>query len=276
MSLPQILPELTTLQVTLDEGVAIVTLDRADKANAMSQSMWEELGQVFRWLDETAEVRVVILQANGRNFCAGMDLMLLASASAEFGEDIGRNAESLRRKILWFQAVLSGIERCRKPVLAAIHGKCLGGAIDMITCCDMRYCTEDASFAVKETEVGMAADVGTLQRLPKLIGDGIARELCYTARELGGAEAERIGLVNRTFGTQEALFEGVLDIARTIARHSPLAVRGTKEMILYSRDHSVADSLNFVATWNASALMSGDLQKSLEAKLTGAAVTYED
>jgi enoyl-CoA hydratase len=144
-------------------------------------------------------------------------------------------------------------------VLAAVHGACIGGGIDLITACDMRYCSANAYFTVKEIDVGMTADVGTLQRLPRLIGEGMARELAYTGRRVDGAEAQQMRLVNRCFDTPEALLAGVMEIARTIAAKSPLSIRGCKEMITYARDHSVADGLNYIATWNAAMLMSKDL-----------------
>jgi enoyl-CoA hydratase len=171
----------------------------------------------------------------------------------------GRRREKLRRLILKLQDTLSSIERCRKPVLAAIHGACIGGGIDLITACDMRYCSANAYFTVKEIDVGMTADVGTLQRLPHLVGDGMARELAYTGRRVEGPEAQQMRLVNRCFDTPEALQAGVMEIAQTIAAKSPLSIRGCKEMITYARDHTVADGLNYIATWNAAMLMSKDL-----------------
>jgi enoyl-CoA hydratase len=177
----------------------------------------------------------------------------------------GRSREKLRRFILDLQESLASIERCRKPVIAAIHGACVGGGIDLITACDLRYCSADATFSVKEIDIGMTADVGTLQRLPRLIGEGMARELAYTGRFIGGAEAAELRLVNRCYETPDALRAGVLDIARTIAAKSPLGIRGCKEMITYARDHSVADGLNYIATWNAAMLLSEDFAEAARA-----------
>ena len=144
-------------------------------------------------------------------------------------------------------------------MLAAVNGACIGGGIDLVTACDMRYCSSNAYFSVKEIDVGMTADVGTLQRLPRLIGEGMARELAYTGRRVDGIEAQKIHLVNRCFESPEALQTGVMEIARSIAAKSPLSIRGSKEMISYARDHSLADGLNYVATWNAAMLLSKDL-----------------
>jgi len=269
------LPEFTTLSLHVDGHVAEVALDRPDKANAMNEAMWPELRACFDWLDAEASVRVVILRGNGRHFCAGIDLEMLGGM---FGEDMepARRAEAFRRHVLYLQDCLSAIEKCRVPVLAAIHSSCVGGAIDMVTCCDMRYASADAKFSVREVAVGLAADVGTLQRLPKLIPDGIAREMAYTARDVHADEALQMGLVNRVFDDRDALLAGVRDIAAGIASMPPLAVRGTKEMILYTRDHSVTDSLNYVATWNAGMLSAADVREALTAKMEKRAATFAD
>ena len=252
--------EFTTLEVTLDAGVATIALNRPDKANAMSEPMWYEIEQAMAWLDTTPEARVGVLTGRGKYFTAGIDLALLMGLGAQIADDCdGRRHEKLRRLILKLQDTLSSIERCRKPVLAAVQGACIGGGMDLITACDMRYCSSNAWFTVKEIDVGMTADVGTLQRLPRLIGEGMARELAYTGRQVDGIEAQRLHLVNRCFESPEALQAGVMEIARSIAAKSPLAIRGCKEMITYGRDHSVADGLNYIATWNAAMLLSKDL-----------------
>jgi len=164
------------------------------------------------------------------------------------------------------QDCLTSVERCRKPVLAAIQGACIGGAIDLVTCCDMRYAAADAVFSVREIDVGLVADVGTLQRLPRLIPEGIARELAFTGRNFLADEAERTGLINRVFASPEALTAAVRELAQAIAAKSPLATRGIKEVMNYSRDHSVAEGLNFVAAWNASMLLSADLNEAITAQ----------
>jgi enoyl-CoA hydratase len=269
------LPEFETLELRVDGHVAEVCLNRPDKANAMNAAMWPDLQRCFEWLDTEASIRVVILAGNGRHFCAGIDLEMLAGMFGE-GMEPARRAEAFRRHVLGLQGNLSAIERCRKPVLAAIHNSCVGGAIDMVTCCDMRYASEDAWFSVREVEVGLAADVGTLQRLPKLIPDGIARELAYTARKLEADEARDIGLVNRVFPDRDSMMSGVREIAADIASKPPLAVRGTKEMILYTRDHSVEDSLNYVATWNAGMLSAADVREALTAQMEQRAAKFED
>jgi enoyl-CoA hydratase len=266
-----------TLTVELADGIATVALNRPDKANAMNHRMWFEIRDAFAWLDGEAQARVAILRGNGRTFTSGIDLALLGGIRAQIADACdGRMREKLRRLILDLQDTLTAIERCRKPVLAAVHGPCLGGGIDLICACDMRYCSGDAAFSIKEIDVGMTADVGTLQRLPKLIGEGMVRELAYTGRSVGGAEAKEIGLVNRCYASQEELCAETAKLAAGIARKSPLAVRGAKEMITYARDHSVADGLNYVATWNAAMLVSEDLAEAIAAARDRRAPNFRD
>lgn len=269
--------DFTTLHVTLEGHVATIALNRPDKANAMNKPMWSEIRAAMEWLDSTPQARVGILRGNGRLFTAGIDLSMLSSLGPEVKNPCdARTRENLRRSILDLQDCLTAIERCRKPVLAAIHGACVGGGIDLITACDMRYCSADAWFSVKEIDVGMTADVGTLQRLPGLIGEGMARELAYTGRRVDGAEAKEIRLVNRVFDTPDALQAGVLELATQIASKSPISVRGCKEMITYARDHSVADGLNYIATWNAAMLMSNDLGEAAMANMQKRPAVFGD
>ncbi|MCB1655170.1 MAG: crotonase/enoyl-CoA hydratase family protein, partial [Pseudomonadales bacterium] len=245
-----------------------VQINRPEKVNAMNAAFWSEIVEIFQWIDETDAVRVVVLSGAGKHFSAGIDLMLLASVANELGKDVGRNARLLRRKILQMQASFNAVDGCRKPVLAAIQGYCLGGAIDLIATCDLRYSTVDAQFSIKEIDMGMAADVGTLQRLPRIIGDGMLREMAYTGRMVLADEARTIGLVNRVYSDHQALLEGVMAIAQEISGKSPIAIGGTKQMIGYMRDHRVDDGLEYVATWNAAMLQSSDLRLAMTAHMT--------
>ena len=260
-------PHLTALTLCVADGVAEVELNRPEKSNAMNRAMWADLRATFRYLDALPAARVVVLTGAGKNFTAGIDLEMLMSIGGIGNIDRcpGRARELLRLQVLDLQDVITTLDVCRKPVLAAVHGACIGGGVDLVTAADMRYCTEDARFVVKEIDLGLVADVGTLQRLPKVIGDGMAREMAYTGRPVSGPEAKEIGLVNRCYPSREAMLTGVRDIARQIAAKSPLAVRGTKEMIRYTRDHSVADSLNMMAIWNGGLLLSEDLMEAFSA-----------
>jgi enoyl-CoA hydratase len=267
----------TTLAHERHGAVAVITLNRPERANAMEEAMWHELREAMREADGADAVRVVVLRGAGKHFTAGIDLAMLEGLAARIRDDDGaRGREKLRRLILDLQDTLTAIERCRKPVIAAVHGACYGGGMDLVTACDFRYCSADARFSVKEIDVGMTADVGTLQRLPRLVGEGLARELAYTGRVVDGAEAKAIGLVNRCFDTPEALAEGAMATAAAIAAKSPLAIRGCKEMITYARDHSVADGLNYVATWNAAMLLSRDLQEAGAAAREKRAPVFRD
>ena len=269
-------PELTTLSIDIADHIASVALNRPGKANALNAAMWDELEVCFKWLDAEPEVRVIILCGEGRHFCAGIDLAMFGDLANTDASDPARRSEMLRQKILSLQGNLSAIEQCRKPVLAAIHYTCIGAGIDMTTCCDMRYCTADAYFSIKEIDIGMTADVGTLQRLPYIIGDGQMRELAYTGRTVLADEALSLGLVNKVYDDRDAMLEGVNEIAKSIAAKSPLAIRGSKAMLLYSRDHTVQDSLNYMATWNAGMLSMSDVFSAAQASAKGDEVSYDD
>lgn len=268
--------EYTSFLVTVEDHIATVSFNRPEKANSLHEKAWEEMPQVFRQLHDDPEVRVIILQGEGKHFCAGIDLTTLMNLqrfntiSCE-----GRKREALRKFIFKLQGAITSIEDCRKPVLAAIHGACVGGAVDIIAACDMRYCSADAYFAIKEIDLGLVADIGTLQRLPKIIQPGIVAELAYTGREVDGAEAATIGLCNRQYNDRDSLYAGVREIAKSIAGKSPLCIRGTKEILLYTRDHSVAESLNYMTAWNASMLFSNDLMEAFSASMEKRAPKFE-
>ncbi|MDD7917974.1 crotonase/enoyl-CoA hydratase family protein [Actinomycetospora callitridis] len=270
----------TALSVTHDGGVATVRLERPEAANALDRTLWRELRDTFTVLDADPGVRVVVLAGAGKHFCAGIDLSMLGEIQgmAPDGADPGRAREALRRLILDLQDVLTTVERCRVPVLAAIQGVCVGAGLDLAVACDLRYATPRTKFSLKEVDMGLAADVGVLQRLPRIVGEGRAREMAYTCRDVRGPEAETMGLVNACVEADdpEALVAHVQEIARGLAAKSPLAMRGTKHAITYARDHSVADGLDQIATWNASALISEDLTEAVTAFSQGRAPRYAD
>ncbi|RLA49336.1 MAG: crotonase/enoyl-CoA hydratase family protein [Gammaproteobacteria bacterium] len=268
-------PSFETLELQIEQQVATVNLNRPDKANSMNEAMWDELQTCFDWLDQEPTVRTVILAGNGKHFCAGLDLAMFGALHGVSSEP-SRRAEQMRRTILRLQDNLSAIEKCRVPVLAAIHNTCIGSGLDMICCADMRYATQDAYFSIREIDIGLTADVGTLQRLPKIIADGVVRELAYTGRAMDAEEAGKVGFVNQVFEDRETMMREVTRIARDIAKKSPIAIRGSKEMLLYSRDHSVAEGLNYIATWNAGMLSQADLQAGVQAQMAKKQALYED
>lgn len=266
-----------TFLVDVEDKIAQVRFNRPDKANALNQTSWDELQAIFEELDERPDVRVIILSGEGKNFCAGIDLTMLMGFQQVLDlPDEGRKREKLRKLILSLQEPINAIENCSKPVLAAIHRACVGGAIDITSACDMRYCTADTFFSIEEINIGMVADLGTMQRLPKLIGQGIVRELAFTGRRMLAEEAAQRHLVNQVYEDKEAMMAGVLEIAEMIASKSPLSVRGSKHILNHSRDHSVADGLNYMATWNAAMFLSNDVQEAMTAKMTGNEPKFED
>lgn len=267
--------------VTISGKVAHLQLKRGDELNTMTPDFWRELPEIVSGIDADASARAIVISSTGRHFSAGMDLAVFQGGGGLFNLDdgpkeIGRQRSTLRAMALRLQDSFSVLERARMPVLAAVQGGCIGGAVDMISACDMRYASADAFFCIQEINIGMTADVGTLQRLPKLIPEGVARELAYTGDRLPAGRAREIGLVNEVFDTHEDLVEGVLDIAARIVRHSPLAIWGTKEMINFTRDHSVADGLNYVATWQAGMFHGADMMEEFVAKSDKRDPEFED
>ncbi|MEL6864336.1 MAG: crotonase/enoyl-CoA hydratase family protein [Bacteroidota bacterium] len=263
--------------LVIEEHIATVEFARPEKANSLHREAWEELKAIFEYLNDLEDARVIILAGQGKHFCAGIDLELLMSIH-QFNQITceGRKREKIRQFIIELQDCINAIEKCRKPVLAAVHRACVGGGVDIISTCDMRYCTEDAFFSIKEIELGMVADLGTLQRLPKIIAPGIAAEMAYTGRKVGGREAQAIGLVNRCYKDKEDMMIGVREVAAMIATKSPLSIRGTKEILLHTRDHAVADGLNYMSTWNAAMLLSEDLMEAFQASMQKRAATFND
>ena len=255
-----------TLQVLdLGDHVLQVVINRPEKRNAMNAAFWRECRECFTQIAADGECRAVVVSGNGKMFTAGIDIFGMDLGNAGGGKDVGRKAFHLRDTVLMLQDAFSAIERCPQPVLAAVHGACIGGGIDMISACDMRYCSEECWFSIKEVDIGLAADVGTLQRLPKILGnEGIVKELAYTARRFEAAEAHKMGLITRVY-TKDALIPETVKLAKFIASKSPLAVTGTKVNLNYARDHTVTEGLAHVALWNAAMVQSGDVPKAAQA-----------
>ncbi|NNE71448.1 MAG: crotonase/enoyl-CoA hydratase family protein [Rhodothermales bacterium] len=268
--------KLETIAISEQDGIAHIELNRPDKANAMNSAMWKDLRTAFDWLSEST-ARVGVLSGRGDHFTAGIDLAMLAELRVDLtGLAEGRRQEWLKDFITELQAAVNAAETCRKPVLAAIHGACIGGGVDLVTACDMRYCTEGTRFSVKEVDLAIVPDVGTLQRLPGLVGEGLARELAYTGRQFDGADAHAMRLVNRVYPDRHRMLDAVRGIASTIARKSPLTIRGIKDTLNYSRDHSVPEGLAYVAAKNAATLISDDLTEVMLAAREGREPNFDD
>lgn len=259
-------PQYTTLTVSEDGPIAHIQLSRPDALNSMVPAFWNELPGAIRAIDDAARARVIVISSTGKHFSAGMDLAVFENMAKSFTGDPARRAEQMRRQVHLLQASFNVIEQARMPVLAAVQGGAIGGAVDLLCACDMRYCTEDAFFTIKETQIGMTADLGTLQRLPKLIPVGLAKELAYTGRHFSAREAQQAGFVNQTYTDQAAMLDGVMQIARQIAMNSPVAVSGTKTMINYAVDHTVADSLEYMATWQTGMFQMEDVLTAIKAQ----------
>lgn len=262
--------------VTVSDKVAHVQLSRPDELNTMIPSFWSDLPVLISELSDRGDVRAIVISSTGKHFSAGMDLSVFTSSGLSMDGEPGRRNASFMLLVKRLQESFTALERTRVPVLAAIQGGCIGGAVDMVCAADMRYASQDAYFVVQETNIGMTADVGTLQRLPKLIPDGVARELVYTGRRMPAARAKEIGLVNEVFADHASLVSGVLEIAAEIATKSPLTLWGAKEALVYARDHAVADSLHQIALWQTGAFQPADMMESFAAKGEKRAPSYED
>jgi enoyl-CoA hydratase len=254
------------IEIGIADGVAHVELARADKFNAMDGDMFAAIGDTFRALGSDPAVRAILLSGRGRHFTAGLDLDY-AAAQFKPGTDAGRAAEAKLRHIEWLQDCFTVVERARPPVIAAVHGGCIGAGVDLASACDIRLASADAFFQIAEVDVAITADLGTLQRLGYLIPQGVLRELTYTGRRVGAEDALRLGLVNSIAADREAAIAAGLDLARTIAAKSPLAVAGAKKNLNHSRGRPVEEGLRDVALWNAAALATADLDAAIRARL---------
>lgn len=244
-----------------------IYLNRPAERNALTIPFFSDLPRALSLLDAAPSARAIVLSSRGPHFSSGIHLSSLSSLSASSSPDPAADRALLRRRILYLQSAISSIERCRKPVIAAVHGACIGGGVDIVAACDVRYCDASAYFSVKEVDLALAADLGSLQRLPAIVGYGNAMEMALTGRAVGAAEAKGMGLVSGVFGTRGEMEAAVDRIAGEVAAKSELAVAGTKAVMLRSRDVSVELGLDYVATWNAATLMSKDLEEAVRAKI---------
>lgn len=257
----------TAFDVTVSDHIAEITLIGPGKGNAMGPDFWQELPELFGHLDTDPGVRAVVLTGSGKNFSYGLDLVAMGGTLSGVLAGDAKAAprteflDSLRK----LQAGITAVADCRKPVVAAVSGWCIGGGVDLICAADVRYASADAKFSVREVKVGMVADVGTLARLPFIIGDGHLRELALTGKDIDAARAEKIGLVNDVADDQDAVLDLARSTAREIADNPPLVVHGIKSVLDHSRSAAVHDSLRYVAAWNSAFLPSEDLSEAITA-----------
>ncbi|CAN5327915.1 crotonase/enoyl-CoA hydratase family protein [soil metagenome] len=253
--------------VEIADQVAHVRLSRPDELNTITADFWRELPEIVTGISDDASARAVVISSTGRHFSAGMDLSVFLGGGLD-GEaaEAGRRHARLRSNAKVLQWSFTALEKARVPVIAAVQGGVIGGAVDLVTACDVRYASADAFFCVQEINIGMTADVGTLQRLGTVVPEGFAREMAFTGRRYPAQRAYEVGLVQEVFADHESLVAGALDTAREIAGKSPLAVWGTKVAMNYARDHSVDDSLDQIATWQSGMFQPDDMTEAFTAK----------
>jgi len=258
----------TCFKLSIENKVAHIVLNRPEAMNSMPRAFWNELPAIVNDINDNAKARVIVISSTGKHFTAGMDISVFTDGEgvAASGGDQYARAEAFRQFVLTLQGSFNCLDEARMPVIAAIQGGCIGGGVDMTSACDIRYATEDAFFQIAEINIGMTADVGTFPRLCKLIPEGWVRELAYAGRRLPAAKAKEIGLVNDVFATQQEMLEHVMALAAEIAQKAPVAVAGSKRMINYARDHSIADGLDHIATWQAGMFAPPHMMESFAAK----------
>jgi enoyl-CoA hydratase len=263
------------LSIEQHDAVATVWLDRPEARNAMGPELWTDLPRAMHVLSEETAVRVVVVAARGPHFSVGLDLKAMGSVLSGDGDDGGADgspapsmaarARKSRREVLRLQASISAVALCPKPVIAAVHGYCIGGGVDLIAACDIRLASADAVFSVREAKVAIVADLGSLQRLPAIIGAGHLAELAFTGKDIDAARAREIGLVNEVAADAGAVQAAAAALAGEIAANSPIAVQGTKSVLAANEGRTVAEGLDYVATWNAGMLASDDLVEAMMA-----------
>ncbi|MEO7128128.1 MAG: enoyl-CoA hydratase-related protein [Rhodoferax sp.] len=260
-------PDLSCFTFSLVDHVAHLVLSRPQAMNTMHPTFWRELDRVLTSLHRDGQARVLVVSSTGKHFSAGMALDTFAGA-IQMNNDSPEGRAAMFDTLTDMQATFTKLETLRIPVIAAIQGGCIGGAVDLVTACCIRYATTDAFFCIQEINIGMVADVGTLQRLPKLIPLGVVKELAYTGRRLSAARAQGYGLVNEVFDTQDAMLAAALQCATEIAAKPPVAIWGTKQVIHYSRDHSVDDALKQMG-WVQGAIWSNEHVREAVAAMKG-------
>ncbi len=257
--------------VSIANDVAHIVLNRPDKRNSMIHEFWDELPTIVQSIDQNSTARVIVLSSTGPHFTSGLDTSIFGNSveNSDNPEDVEKSKRQRSAKlydtIKHMQKSFTCLEQCRMPVIAAIQGGAIGGGVDLVTACDLRYMTKDGFLSIYEINIGMTADVGTFPRITHLLPEGVVKELAYTGRRISAQEAKQHGLVNEIYTDHEAMLEATMGIARQIATKAPLAVYGSKKIINHSRDHSTADSLDYISLWNASMLQPDEISEAFAA-----------
>jgi enoyl-CoA hydratase len=271
--------ESPVLTIEQDEDIATLWLDRPEARNAMGRDLWRDLPRAMDAVSDDNSVRVVVIAAKGPHFSVGLDLKAMGNLLAGEGGDSGggggggdarpasmaARARGARTEVHRLQDSITAVARCPKPVIAAVHGYCIGGGVDLIAACDIRLASADAIFSVREAKVAIVADLGSLQRLPAIINAGHLAELAFTGKDITAERAKEIGLVNDVATDAEGVLKAARTLAAEIAANSPIAVQGTKAVLAANEGRTVADGLDYVATWNAGMLASDDLVEAMTA-----------
>ena len=250
--------------------VAHIKLNRPEKRNAMNWDFWRDLPRIVGDIDTHARARCIVLSSTGPVFSAGLDLSLFgqdvfaSSKTAKMNEKELQTPQNFMSFLSFLQDSISSLQKARIPVICAIQGGCIGGGVDLICSADIRLATNDAFFSIRETKIGMVADVGTFPRIVKLLPEGIVKELAFTGRNFSAQEAKEYGFVNKLYESHDSLIEGALEIANEIASNSPAAVYGCKRVIDYSRDHTIDEGLEWINMWNASMLSQSELMEGFQ------------
>lgn len=259
--------EYKSLRLAKSEGITEIILTGPGKGNAMGPDFWREMPEVFSSLDRDAETRAIIIRGDAGNFSYGLDLAAMTSAINPdmTGANLAAERTRLLDKIGDMQQACDLVARCRKPVIAAVAGWCIGGGLDLISACDIRVCSADARFSLREVKVAMVADIGSLQRLPRIIGEAHTRMLAFTGADIDSKRALQIGLVSDVYENESLMLDAARNLAREIAANPPLVVEGIKQVMNDCRDKSISDGLRYVAVWNSAFLQSEDLIEAIEA-----------
>ena len=265
------------VQFSIDNKVAHLVLNRPAAMNTLQPVLWREMSEIVRALQRDGGVRALVISSTGKHFTAGMALDVFGAGNGIALDDGSAAARAaIAPQLLELQQLFNAIEQLRMPVIAAIHGGCIGGGVDLIAACDIRLASEDAFFCVQEINIGMTADLGTLQRLPRLIPEGVVHELAYTGRRLPAGRALAVGLVNALFATHAELIEAALQMAAEIAAKPPVAIWGSKQAIHYARDHATHDALQMMGWLQAGIWDNAALTESFNARQQGRAPKFED
>ena len=263
--------------VEIKGSIAHIQFNRPEKRNSMNEEFWNLFPKEVEALDDRGDVRVLIISSQGPHFTSGIDLAMFKNDITNINSgEMGRNRAYFRDQLLYLQNAATCLEVARFPVITAIQGGCIGGGIDLISAADIRLCSKDAFFKVEEINVGLAADIGTLQRLPKIIPAGIAREWALTGDSVDADRAHAVGLVNYVYVSQDDMMKNSFELADRLASKSPLAMWATKENLNYARDHTVEEGLNYISLWNAATLHQEDIMTSMSAKMAKQKPEYKN